>query len=109
MQSSSSPQHVMCRAAWRRPSIRRAAVDWTGDWHTFAIDWSPHALVWLIDGVERARRVAGTPASLFVPSDPFYMILNTALNPWADASLDSGLPVEHLVDYVRWCQRDGVE
>jgi hypothetical protein len=37
------------------------------------------------------------------------MILNTALNPWADASLDSGLPVEHRIDYVRWCRREGVE
>ena len=32
------------------------------------------------------------------------MILNTALNPWADADLDSGFPLEHIIDQVRWCQ-----
>ena len=52
----------------------------------------------------RHVRVAGEPASLFIPSDPFYMILNTALNHWANASLDAGLPVEHVIDRVRWCQ-----
>ena len=61
-------------------------------------------------GVTGSRVLCTTPRHVtFVPSDPFYMILNTALNPWADASLDSGLPVEHRIDYVRWCQREGVE
>ena len=46
----------------------------------------------------------GVPASLCVPKDPMYMILNTALNPWARSN-DTGMPVRHVIDRVRWCQR----
>lgn len=49
------------------------------------------------------RRDVGVPSSLFTPPFPMYMILNTALTPWANASLDTGLPAEHIIDRVTWC------
>jgi beta-glucanase (GH16 family) len=73
------------------------------DWHTYAVEWSEDALEWFVDDEHVYRRVAGEPESLFVPSDPMYIILNTALTPWT-ASLDPGFPVEHAIDSVVWCQ-----
>ena len=93
-------------AHWPPANDTRTAVDWTA-WHTYAVEWSADAIVWLVDGVARySRRVGGpgVPASLFVPKDPMYMILNTALNPWARSN-DTGMPVRHVIDRVRWCQR----
>jgi beta-glucanase (GH16 family) len=90
------------------PPIDDAAttIDWTHQFHRFAIDWSHEALTWLVDGVPRYTRTREDPmAGFFIPSEPFYMILNTALTPWADAELDSGLPLEHTIDQVRWCKR----
>lgn len=82
------------------------AIDWTDDFHTFAIDWSPEALIWLIDGTPRYTRKRDDPMKdFFIPNDPFYMILNTALEPWSDPDLDAGFPLEHVIDRVRWCQK----
>jgi len=83
-------------------------VDWT-QWHTFAVEYSPEHIIWYVDGVARYTRQRGEPPSLFTPRDPMYMILNTALNPWADAALDRGLPSYHYIDRVRWCSQQGVE
>jgi beta-glucanase (GH16 family) len=52
---------------WRQPSLRRG-------WHTFAIDWRPGRLAWLIDGVVRWR-VRGRA----VPSEPMYLVANLAV------------------------------
>lgn len=82
-------------------------ISW-GEWHSFAVEWSQQEIVWMIDGTPRYRRVAGQPSSLFIPQDPFYMILNTAVQHWADAPRDRGLPADHLIDRVRFCQRRGV-
>ena len=93
-------------AAWPPLNDTTTPIDWTA-WHEFAVDWSPDALIWLVDGVERYRRVRDDPMpGFFIPSSPFYMILNTALTPWADATLDAGLPLEHIIDRVRFCARE---
>ena len=91
---------------WPPLEDNTTAIDWTRDVHRFAIDWSPEALTWLVDGIPRYRRTSNDPMpGFFIPSEPFYMILNTALNPWADADLDSGFPLEHIIDQVRWCRK----
>ena len=77
-------------------------LDFTG-WHTYAVEWSTAALHWYVDDRLVYSRFAGDPPSLFIPSDPFYVILNTALTPWTQ-SLDPGFPVEHVVDSVVWCK-----
>lgn len=48
-------------------------------WHTYAIDWRPGRLVWLIDGQERWR-VTGDG----VPHEPMYLVANLAVGgEWA--------------------------
>lgn len=88
------------------PALNATAdmVNWT-HWHTFGVEWREGVLEWYIDGaLKRHVRKAGSPSSLFTPPGPMYMILNTALTPWASATEDSGLPLEHIIDRVTWCQ-----
>ena len=93
---------------WPALDDATTAIDWT-QYHSFAIDWSPEALIWLVDGTPRYTRLRNdSMAGFFIPRTPFYMILNTALTPWADADLDSGLPAYHVIDRVRWCTRKRV-
>lgn len=58
---------------------RSAGHRWTGPdlaegWHTFAVDWRPGKVTWIVDG--RARwRITGDA----VPSEPMYLVLNLAV------------------------------
>ena len=81
-----------------------AAVDWSTEFHTFTVEWTGTTIGWFVDGVLRHARAEGEPADLFVPKWPFYMILNTAMNPWT-TSTDHGLPALHTIDRVTWCQK----
>ena len=81
-------------------------VDWSNEFHTFGVEWSENAIEWYVDGVLKHVRRSGSPASLFVPSLPFYMILNTAMEPWGDADLDHGLPAAHVIDRVTFCKAE---
>jgi beta-glucanase (GH16 family) len=70
--------------------------DFTQDFHVFGVEWSPDALIWYIDGVERHRTTE------HVPTEPFMLIIDLALDKYGgplDAS--SLLPASMLVDYVR--------
>lgn len=80
-------------------------IDWVGTWHTFSVDWAETRIDWYVDGVRRYTVQRGVPASLFLPPSAMFMILNTALEPWADAKADSGLPLVHTIDRVTWCRR----
>ena len=80
-------------------------IDWTA-LHTFTVEWDDAQIIWYVDGVQAHRRTTGDPASLFVPQWPMYLILNTALTPWADPELDSGLPLLYAIDRVTLCQPD---
>jgi beta-glucanase (GH16 family) len=57
-----------------------AARNWTGPdfsagWHTFAVDWEPHAITWSVDGVRRWR--VTRPAA--IPHQPMYLLLTLAV------------------------------
>eukprot|EP00729_Bicosta_minor_P007975 gene7975-24287_t len=84
-------------------TINTTVVDWADEYHTFGIEWRNDTIDWFVDGLLKYSRIAGSPSSLFIPSEPFYMILNTAMQPWGNASVDTGLPTEHLIDRVTWC------
>jgi beta-glucanase (GH16 family) len=73
------------------------------DFHTFAVDWSPTAVTWLVDGVAYhtedldGRGAAGAAFGL-----PHYLLLNVAVGG-SDGPPDAStsLPQTMLVDYVR--------
>lgn len=72
--------------------------------HTFAVDWSPNAITWSVDGTVYQRR---TPADLggkqWVFNKPFFLILNLAVGGYwpGDPNGSTVFPQQLLVDYVR--------
>jgi beta-glucanase (GH16 family) len=81
---------------------------WTGpnfstDYHTFGVDWSPTAIVWYVDGVERWRFTDVSKIS----SQPEYLLLNLAVGGnWPGSPNSSTVfPSYFDVDYVRVWQR----
>lgn len=74
----------------RDPALR-------GGWHTYAVDWRPERLIWLVDGVERWR-VEGSQ----VPSEPMYLIANLAVGgdypgpPGARTRFPSALEIDYI-------------
>ncbi|MGW7199984.1 ricin-type beta-trefoil lectin domain protein [Streptomyces chryseus] len=72
--------------------------------HTFAVDWSPDAITWSVDGTVYQRR---TPADLggkqWVFNKPFFLILNLAVGGYwpGDPDGSTAFPQQLLVDYVR--------
>jgi beta-glucanase (GH16 family) len=74
------------------------------EFHTYAVDWSPDAIVWYLDDVEYHR---ATPASLdgdrWVFDHPFHLLLNLAVGgDWPESpDGDTDFPQSLTVDYVR--------
>ncbi|MFF2140450.1 ricin-type beta-trefoil lectin domain protein, partial [Streptomyces sp. NPDC058193] len=72
--------------------------------HTFAVDWSPNAITWSVDGTVYQRR---TPADLggkqWVFNKPFFVILNLAVGGYwpGDPDGSTSFPQQLVVDYVR--------
>lgn len=88
----------------RRTANRRATVaDLSRNWHVYGLEWSPNALIWYLDGVERWRF---TNASA-IPREPMYLIMNLAVGgAWpGPPNSNTQFPAEFLIDYVRIWQR----
>jgi beta-glucanase (GH16 family) len=79
---------------------------WTGpdfskDFHTFGLEWTPKQLVWYIDGVEHFQ------TSAHIPAQPMYMIVNLAVGGSHVGPPDSTtrFPCYLQVAYIRVYQR----
>jgi len=99
------PEVVEFHLHWRAPNgtAKQRGERWAdgglrSGWHTFAIDWRPGNLAWLVDGVVRWR-VRGA----VVPSTPMYLIVNLAVGgQWPGAPGSSTtFPSALLVDSVK--------
>ncbi|WP_221361290.1 RICIN domain-containing protein [Streptomyces beigongshangae] len=72
--------------------------------HTFAVDWSPEAVTWSVDGTVYQRR---TPADLggkqWVFNKPFFLILNLAVGGYWPGDPDGSTPFPSrlVVDEVK--------
>ncbi|MGQ7844081.1 family 16 glycosylhydrolase [Granulosicoccus sp. 3-233] len=77
-------------------------IDYTADFHTFAVEWMPGLIIYLVDGIE-VHRVADSRVS----SEEMYVIANTALGGWWAGSPDETTPFpgEYIIDYIRVYQR----
>jgi beta-glucanase (GH16 family) len=73
----------------------------TGDpeseFHDYEVDWQPGTVTWKIDGVQTCK-----VNNSAVPSQPMFLIINTAIFPSAKAS--SPWPQYTEVDYVKITQ-----
>jgi beta-glucanase (GH16 family) len=82
-------------AAWSGP-------DFSAGWHTFGLDWSPSALIFYVDGVERWRF---TDASR-IPNVPMYPVFDLAIQGDNPPDATTPFPSYFDVDYVRVWQAD---
>lgn len=99
------------------PNASNPQINFSQDYHVFAATWTPSVMTWYVDGVPFVSRYPGVsnPPTLFIPSWPLYMIMNTAIANWAP----SGMPqppvwhtdtVYHYVDWVKvWQWSDSNE
>lgn len=72
--------------------------DYSQGFHVFGLDWEPGKLTWSIDGQTVCT------ATKYVPSQPMYLIINTALSDgsWGEAvNSSTPLPQTFDIDYVR--------
>ena len=77
-------------------------IDYTSDFHTYAVEWKPGTLVFYVDGVEQHRVVDPK-----VSQQEMYVIANTAICGWWPGSPDetTPFPAEFQIDYIRVYQK----
>ena len=76
--------------------------DMSADFHTYGVQWTPTAVIWFVDGVERTRVTSNVPTS----GNGFtgmYMIANLAVGgDWPGApNASTPFPSQLEIDYVR--------
>ncbi len=78
--------------------------DFTADWHTFAIEWRPDALIWYVDGVERWRYAD----KAHIPAVPMYLLANLAVGgDWPGSpNATTSFPSDYQIDYIRVWQTE---
>ncbi|WP_407916893.1 family 16 glycosylhydrolase [Kitasatospora sp. NE20-6] len=72
--------------------------------HVFAVDWSPNAITWSVDGTTyETRTPADAGANKWVFDHPFFVILNLAVGgDWpGNPDASTSFPQAMTVDYVR--------
>ena len=76
-----------------------------GDWHTYAVDWSPGRITWIVDGIARYE-VTGADVS----DEPMYLVLNLAVGGEWPGDPDETTPFPAVVeaDHIRvWTADEG--
>jgi beta-glucanase (GH16 family) len=80
---------------------RQALAD---DFHVFAVDWTPGAVTWSIDGTPYGRKTpADTGGNEWVFNHSFFLIMNVAVGGTWPGPPDAGtiFPQSMIADYVR--------
>lgn len=79
----------------------RGDIDYTRDFHVYALEWEPDSMRWYVDDKLIHATVNG------IPHAPHYLILNTAVGGAWPGNPDSTtvFPQYHDIDYVRVYQR----
>eukprot|EP01102_Stenamoeba_stenopodia_P002161 TRINITY_DN11938_c0_g1_i1.p1 TRINITY_DN11938_c0_g1~~TRINITY_DN11938_c0_g1_i1.p1 ORF type:complete len:297 (-),score=69.76 TRINITY_DN11938_c0_g1_i1:124-1014(-) len=81
------------------PKFGSPSIDFSQDFHLFAVTWNATQITYYVDGVEYYTRTA---EEVNIPQDPFYMIINTAISPLYPPEInDPSYPCYHYVDWFR--------
>ena len=79
--------------------------DFSAGFHVFAVEWGPDAIIWYVDGVERARLTEN------IPHEPMFILVNLAVGgvwPGAPNTL-TGFPASFDIDYVRVYEKNDLK
>ena len=82
------------------PSMQVFSDDWTQQFHTFGVAWSPTEIVWYVNG-EETHRVSD--ANYDIANQPMHLIANLAVGGnWPGApDANTAFPAEFEIDYIR--------
>jgi beta-glucanase (GH16 family) len=81
--------------------ITYTGPNYTTGFHSFAIEWSPTRIDWLVDNVVRYSSTTN------IPQEPMYVLLNLAVGGDLGGTPNPAVfPKSMLVDWVRVYQRD---
>ncbi|MBX2884331.1 MAG: family 16 glycosylhydrolase [Granulosicoccus sp.] len=80
------------------PTFDTYVDDFSRDFHTYAVRWSPGEIVWYVDGVETQRYTEGA-----IAAQPMYVLFNLAIDGDWPQSPDGNtvFPSALEIDYVR--------
>jgi beta-glucanase (GH16 family) len=83
----------------------RQVADLSADWHDYAVDWSPEAIIWYLDGREMWR----IDEPNIISDEAMYLIINLAVGgDWpGEPDAETEFPARFEVDHVRIWQRPG--
>ena len=88
------------------PSFRVYADDgdWTNEFHTFGMAWSPREIIWYVDG-EETHRI--TDSEYVIANQAMYLIANLAVGGNWPGSPDAStpFPATFEIDYIRAYER----
>lgn len=78
--------------------------DWTQDFHTFGMAWSPEEIIWYVDGKETHRI---TDSEYVIANQAMYLIANLAVGGnWPGApDASTQFPATFELDYIRAYKR----
>ncbi|WIX81610.1 family 16 glycosylhydrolase [Amycolatopsis carbonis] len=77
--------------------------NFSDDFHTYAVDWSPNKIVWTVDGnVYQTRTPADLNGNRWVYDHNFFIIMNLAVGGYwpGDPNDSTQFPQQLVVDYV---------
>ena len=82
------------------PSFPSLSADWTKDFHTFGMAWTPTEIVWYVDGDETKRI---TDSEYIIPNQAMHLLANLAVGGNWPGSPDEStqFPATFEIDYIR--------
>jgi beta-glucanase (GH16 family) len=82
--------------------------DFSTEFHTFSLRWTPNLLIWYVDGVEQYRTNDG------VPTQPMFLLINLAVggkwpgNPDETTVFPSSMEIDYVLAYKYLCNLNTV-
>jgi endo-1,3-1,4-beta-glycanase ExoK len=75
-------------------------------YHTYTIEWTPTAVVWQVDGVEKRRTTGGQASQLTSMHNFHFNLWASDVASWAGAFDSSMLPASQYVSWIRYYKYD---
>lgn len=93
---SNHRKNLLGNHKWK--TIDYTGPDFSKDFHVFTLEWTPSEIIWIVDGVERAKMTEN------VPNKPINIILNSGVGGYypGDPDETTQFPQYYEIDYFRY-------